>query len=190
MTTSSGGTALQSDSGNVYIAMANTWANVHSASNYGAIANTWTHIAITLNYQTFVSRVYCNGALLSTLTGNGAPSAANLFVIGKSGDGTISSTSGARAYLGYIRQFAVYSSVLNASEILSVAQATDAQSCLKGTYYQVGSSLATSSCLPCLIGFVRQCLNIILPLFIGLVDCDCYLFYIALFLFVQQFLPL
>jgi hypothetical protein len=164
MTTLSGGMALQCDSGAIYIAMANTWANTHSSSSFGATANTWIHIAITLNYQTFVSRVYFNGALLSTLTGNGAPSAASLFVIGKSGDGTISSTSGSRAFLGYVRQFAVYSSVLDASEILSVAQATDAQSCLKGTYYQVGPSLATSACSPCLVGFVRQCLNLIWPL--------------------------
>ncbi len=93
-----------------YSAIPNQWTGC--VVNVAAPGN-WNFIAYTLNQTTFAVQMYYNGSLANTASGSGTSFASrNLFFIGRSGDN-------GRAFNGYIRQFAFFNRILNASEINS-----------------------------------------------------------------------
>lgn len=112
--------SLQCDINNTtvygFIAVPNQWTVPISYANNNA--GNWTHLAYTVNQSTYACQLYVNGVLRASGTGTGALGRnKNHFIIGRSGDN-------GRAFYGYIRQFCVYNSVLTASQIQSVYNAT------------------------------------------------------------------
>jgi hypothetical protein len=135
-TTPAGAMAMQFDlvsagSNTVYTALPTQWTNTPGSANLGA--NTWNFIAVTVNQNTYVENVYMNGALASTATGTGVfPSSPSLFVLGKSGDGTVFPSGGTRSYQGYIQNFMYFDTILTGAQIATI-------------YEQTAQDLATAS---------------------------------------------
>ena len=99
----------------VFTAMPNDWTNQLTGSSG---VNVWTHYAITTNQTNFVQQLYVNGVLSSTQTGSGsALGSRDTFALGRSGDGS-------RAFFGYMRQFAVFTTVLTEYEIKDIYNAS------------------------------------------------------------------
>lgn len=127
-TTPTGTTAIQVDlvsagSNTVYTALPNQWTNSPGSTNLGV--NTWNFIAFTVNQNTFVENVYMNGVLASTATGTGAfPGSPSLMVLGKSGDGTVFPSGGARSFNGYLQNFMYFNTILTAAQIASIYEQT------------------------------------------------------------------
>ena len=115
--------ALQVDTGvngygnglTVYTAMPNQWTNQPTGS---FSVQQWTHYAVTINQITFVEQLYVNGVLADTRTGSGSSlSRTDRFVLGRSGDNS-------RGFWGYIRQFAVFNTILTPYEVRDIYLAT------------------------------------------------------------------
>jgi hypothetical protein len=98
-----------------YAAIPTQW----SGTSGGSASNAWTHYTVTVNSITYVMELYVNGANRTSVTGSGAMSRAieNRIVLGRSGDG-------GRAYQGYIRQFAVFNTILTPYEVSDIYNAT------------------------------------------------------------------
>jgi hypothetical protein len=75
-----------------------------------AISGKWIHIALSVNTVSAVVRSYLNGVFKKTVTGSGAVSKLNHLILGKD-------ATGARAYNGYLRNFAVYNYILPDTQI-------------------------------------------------------------------------
>lgn len=105
-----GGTTLY-----VYTALPNNWTVVTSGGSY---ANEWIHYTVTINQTTFVEQLFVNGNLQSTETGFGsALQNRDRWVLGRSGDNS-------RAFYGYIRQFALFNTILTPYEVQDIFNAT------------------------------------------------------------------
>lgn len=91
--------------------------NAWSSTTGGSASNAWTHYTVTVNSITYVMELYVNGANRTTVTGSGAMPSRDRFVLGRSGD------SG-RAYQGYIRQFALFNTILTPYEVQDIFNAT------------------------------------------------------------------
>jgi hypothetical protein len=99
----------------VYTALPNNWTVVTSGTSS---PNEWTHYTVTINQTTFVQQLFVNGTFVSTATGFGsALQNRDRWVLGRSGDA-------GRAYWGYIRQFAVFNTILTPYEIRDIYNAT------------------------------------------------------------------
>jgi hypothetical protein len=99
----------------VYTAMPNQWTNQPTGS---FSVQQWTHYAVTINQITFVEQLYVNGVLADTRTGSGSSlSRTDRFVLGRSGDNS-------RGFWGYIRQFAVFNTILTPYEVRDIYLAT------------------------------------------------------------------
>jgi len=96
-----------------YAAIPNAWNSVTGSS----AVSTWTHYAVTINNVTFVEQLYVNGSLVGSSTGTGAMPSRDRMVLGRSGDGS-------RAYQGYIRQFALFNTILTPYEVRDIYLAT------------------------------------------------------------------
>ena len=127
-TTPTGSMAMQFDlvsagSITIYTALPNQWTISPGSTNLGA--NTWNFIAVTVNQNTFVENVYMNGVLASTATGTGAfTTSPNLFVLGKSGDGTVFPSGGGRSYQGFLQNFMYFDTILTAAQIATIYEQT------------------------------------------------------------------
>ncbi len=127
-TTPAGAMAMQFDlvsagSITIYTALPNQWTNTPGSTNLGA--NTWNFIAVTVNQETFVENVYMNGALASTATGSGAfTGSPSLFVLGKSGDGTVVPSGGTRSYQGFLQNFMYFDTILAPAHIAGIYEQT------------------------------------------------------------------
>lgn len=99
----------------LYSSMPNQWTVQLTGSS---AVSTWTHYAITTNQVTFAQELYVNGVLAASQTGSGsAYGSRDTFVLGRSGDNS-------RAFFGYMRQFAVFTTVLTAYEIRDIYNAS------------------------------------------------------------------
>jgi hypothetical protein len=99
----------------VYTAMPDQWTNQPTGS---FSVQQWTHYAVTINQITFVEQLYVNGVLADTRTGSGSSlSRTDRFVLGRSGDNS-------RGFWGYIRQFAVFNTILTPYEVRDIYLAT------------------------------------------------------------------
>jgi hypothetical protein len=96
-----------------YAAIPNAWNSVTGSS----AVSTWSHYAVTINNVTFVEQLYVNGSLVGSSTGTGTMPSRDRIVLGRSGDGS-------RAYQGYIRQFALFNTILTPYEVLDIYNAT------------------------------------------------------------------
>ena len=98
-----------------YAAIPSAW----SSTSGGSASNAWTHYTVTVNSITYVMELYVNGANRTSVTGSGAMPRAleNRIVLGRSGDGS-------RAYQGYIRQFALFNTILTPYEVQDIFNAT------------------------------------------------------------------
>lgn len=124
----------------VYSAMPNQW--ITNSQTYPGTAR-WVHVAATIDYVSYQVKVYIDGALTSTVSGSGAPSISQTnLVIGRSGDN-------ARAFNGYIRQFAFFESLLTPTQIYVLRGETD--------FYTYGSSYT----LNCATGYSGAALPIV-----------------------------
>lgn len=127
-TTPTGSMAMQFDlvsagSNIVYTALPNQWTNTPGSANLGV--NTWNFIAVTVNQETFVENVYMNGVLASTATGSGAfTGSPSLFVLGKSGDGTVFPSGGTRSFQGYLQNFMYFDTILAPAQIAGIYEQT------------------------------------------------------------------
>jgi hypothetical protein len=99
----------------VYTALPNNWTVLTSGTS---TASSWTHYAVTINQTTFVQQLFVNGTFVSTATGFGsALQNRDRWILGRSGDA-------GRAFWGYIRQFAVFNTILTPYEIRDIYNAT------------------------------------------------------------------
>jgi hypothetical protein len=99
----------------VYTAMPAQWTNQPTG---GTAFDAWTHYAITVNQLTFVEQLYVNGSLADTATGSGTSlGRTDRIVLGRSGDAS-------RGFFGYMRQFAVFNTILTPYEIRDIYNAT------------------------------------------------------------------
>jgi hypothetical protein len=96
-----------------YAAIPSQW----SSNSGGSASNAWTHYTVTINSKTYVMELYVNGANRVSVTGSGAMPSRDRIVLGRSGDG-------ARAYQGYIRQFAVFNTILTPYEVQDIFNAS------------------------------------------------------------------
>lgn len=97
-----------------YTALPSQW----SVGPSGSFASQqWRHITITVNQINFIEQLYVNGSLASTGTGSGSLPVRDRWILGRSGDG-------ARGFWGYIRQFAVFNTILTPYEIRDIYNAT------------------------------------------------------------------
>ena len=102
----------------VFTSMPNQWT-ISPTAAYGG-SGQWAFIAITVNQTTFQEQLYIGSGTtpVATATGTGTGFASrNLFFIGRSGDT-------GRGFKGYIRQFAVFNTVLTGTQINSYYNST------------------------------------------------------------------
>jgi hypothetical protein len=97
----------------VYSAIPNQWTSV----NGGTATNAWTHYTITINSKTYVMELYVNGANRVSVTGSGVLKVTDRIVLGRIGSST-------RPYWGYIRQFAVFNTILTPYEVQDIFNAS------------------------------------------------------------------
>lgn len=97
----------------VYSAIPNQWTSI----NGGTASNAWTHYTITINSKTYVMELYVNGANRVSVTGSGVLKATDRIVLGRIGSST-------RPYWGYIRQFAVFNTILTPYEVQDIFNAS------------------------------------------------------------------
>jgi hypothetical protein len=88
-----------------------------STTSGGSASNAWTHYTVTVNSITYVMELYVNGANRTSVTGSGAMPSRDRLVLGRSGDGGL-------AYQGYIRQFALFNTILTPYEVRDIFNAT------------------------------------------------------------------
>jgi hypothetical protein len=108
---------FQADVGNHYIhlvaALPSKWTinSIYQAN----FVNNLTHVCYVMDQTNYTTQLYVNGNLAVSGKGTGKFAAANLFIIGKSGDNY-------RAFYGYISEYFVFNRILSASEVKSIYQ--------------------------------------------------------------------
>ena len=75
-----------------------------------SVSGAWHHITLSIDTISRVAKSYLNGVFKNSATGTGTVSRLNYLILGKD-------ATGARAYNGYLRNFAVFNSVLPDSKI-------------------------------------------------------------------------
>jgi len=93
-----------------YCALPTQWTAV-TGSTIIAL-NTWYHITLTVS-STYVANIYINGLFSGTATGTGTMPSYTNFYVGTAGDAS-------RGFSGYIDDFRVYNTVLNAADIYTI----------------------------------------------------------------------
>ena len=78
---------------------------------------TWNAYAITIDQTTYTRNVFVNGVLIDECFGTGPLGfTPDMIAIGRGGDGDLYGAT-ARASTGYVREFAVFDSVLTQAEV-------------------------------------------------------------------------
>jgi hypothetical protein len=97
----------------VYAAMPNQWRRIYG----GTATNAWTHYTITIDSKTYLMELYVNGANRDSVQGSAVLKATDRLLLGRLG-------TTFRPFWGYIRQFALFNTILTPYEVRDIYNAT------------------------------------------------------------------